>query len=116
MKSRVDKFAAKMRKNKTWPEKKLWAKIKNDQLGVRFYAQKVILGHYIADFYCPKANLVIETDGKQHLKKAAQEHDRERDAAMAKIGIKTVRFTAQEVANNLPAVVVMIQKSVQERI
>ena len=116
MKSRVDRFAAKMRRHKTWPEKKLWSRIRDNQLGVRFYAQKVILGRYIADFYCPKVNLVIETDGKQHLKKAAQEHDRERDAAMAKIGIKTVRFTAQEVANNITAVVAIIRGIVQERI
>ena len=113
MKSRIVSFAARMRRNKSWPEKKLWSKIRDNQLGVRFHAQKVILG-YIADFWCP--GLVIEIDGKQHLKKTAQEYDKERDAAMAKIGIKTVRFTAQEVSNNLPAVVALIRQEVQSRI
>lgn len=116
MKSRIDRFASRMRRNKSWPEKKLWAKIKNKQLGVQFYAQKVTLGQYIADFYCPKAKLVIEVDGKQHLKASAQEYDKERDAAMAKIGIKTVRFTAQEIFNNLPAVIILIRAEINNRI
>jgi very-short-patch-repair endonuclease len=114
MKSRIDRFAAKMRRYKSWPEKKLWAKLRDNQLGVRFYAQKVILG-YIADFHCPKARLVVEVDGKQHLKAVAVQYDKKRDAAMAKLGILTVRFTAQEIGNNLPAVVAMIRETLRRR-
>jgi very-short-patch-repair endonuclease len=99
----------------SWPEKKLWAKLRNKQLGVTFYTQKPILG-YIADFWCPKAMLVVETDGKQHLKKKAVEWDKTRDEAMAAKGIKTMRFTASEVFNNLPAVVALIEHEVSKRV
>lgn len=108
-------LASEMRSNMTWPEKKLWSKLRNKQLGVTFFTQKVILG-YIADFWCPKAQLVVETDGKYHLKKKQQAWDNTRDKAMAAQGIKTMRFTAQEVFNNLPAVVAMIQAEVDRRI
>ncbi|MGB9629196.1 MAG: DUF559 domain-containing protein [Thermodesulfobacteriota bacterium] len=33
--------------------------------GAPFYLQKII-GKYIVEFYCPKANLVIELDGRHH--------------------------------------------------
>ena len=47
-------------------EKLLWSKIRGKQFkGVQFYRQKTI-GNFIIDFYCPKANLVIELDGGQH--------------------------------------------------
>lgn len=107
-------LAAEMRCNMSWPEKKLWSKLRGKQLGVTFYTQKPILG-YIADFWCPAAKLVVETDGKQHLKKKAVAWDKTRDEAMAKNGIKTMRFPAQAVFNNLPAVVAMIQNEVDKR-
>jgi very-short-patch-repair endonuclease len=108
------KLAAKMARNKSWPEKKLWAKIKEKQLGVNIKAQSIILG-YIADFYCPSKKLVIEVDGKQHQLPKAVLYDKQRDAAMAKVGIKTIRFTAQEIENNLPAVLVLIEKAIRDR-
>ncbi len=47
-------------------EKLLWSKIRGKQFkGVQFYRQKT-MGNFIVDFYCPKANLVIELDGGQH--------------------------------------------------
>ena len=54
----------------TKEEKHLW----NDFLRtypIRFMRQKII-GRYIADFYCAKANLVIELDGSQHYEKKAK--------------------------------------------
>lgn len=108
-------LAAEMRCNMSWPEKKLWSKLRGKQLGVTFYTQKPILG-YIADFWCPAAKLVVETDGKQHLKKKAVAWDKTRDEAMAKNGIKTMRFPAQAVFNNLPAVVALIQHEVDKRV
>lgn len=104
-----------MARHKSWPEKKLWSKLRNKQVGVNFYSQVPILG-YIADFWCPKAKLVVETDGKQHLRKKAVAYDQDRDAAMAKIGIKTMRFSAKEVSNNLPGVVALIRAEVLIRL
>jgi len=106
------KKAAQMARNKTWPEKKLWAKLKDKQLGVNFYAQKIILG-YIVDFWCPKAGLVVEVDGSQHKKRKS--YDAHRDAVLLEKNILTMRFTAQEVTNNLPAVGALIKRKVRQR-
>ena len=57
-------FAKELRKNMTKEERHLWYDfLRSDS--VKFTRQKV-LGKYIADFYCAKANLVFELDGSQH--------------------------------------------------
>ena len=72
-----------LRNNSTDAEILLWSKIRMRQIrGLLFYRQKP-LGGYIADFYCPKAKLVIEVDGGQHLTPEAIEYDKVRDEYMA---------------------------------
>lgn len=99
-----------MARNPTFPERLLWSKLRC----VRgWYKQKVILG-YIADFWCPKAGLVVEVDGPQHAKQRA--YDVYRDAVLKRRGIETMRFDVVTVENNLPAVVALIEDRVRRRI
>ena len=85
-------------------EKLLWSKIRGKQLnGLQFYRQKII-GDYIADFYCPKARLVIELDGGQHYSAEGKEKDRLRDESMTKAGITVLRFSDREVLQNVESV------------
>jgi len=47
-------------------ERLLWSKLQRKQMkGLQAYRQRII-GNYIVDFYCPKANLIIGVDGAQH--------------------------------------------------
>ncbi|HEY3303744.1 MAG TPA: endonuclease domain-containing protein [Candidatus Binatia bacterium] len=56
-------------------EKLLWSRIRGRQLkGFQVYRQKPV-GSFIVDFYCPKANLVIELDGGQHYSEAIRGED-----------------------------------------
>jgi very-short-patch-repair endonuclease len=57
-------FAREMRKNMTIAEKKLWYKFLQKHQ-YKFYRQRPI-DHFIADFYCSDAMLIIEIDGSQH--------------------------------------------------
>jgi len=85
-------------------EQYLWLKLRQKQLnGLQFYRQKVI-GQYIVDFYCPKANIVIELDGGQHYDEPGLNADRKRDEALSKIGLKVLRFSDREVFENIDAV------------
>ncbi len=60
-------FARTLRSNMTEAEQHLWYRLRNKQIcGVQFYRQKP-LRSFIVDFYSPKAKLVIELDGAQHL-------------------------------------------------
>ena len=57
--------AKELRKNMTKEERHLWYDYLRYK-DIRFVRQKTI-GNYIVDFYCAKANLVIELDGSQHI-------------------------------------------------
>ena len=82
-----------LRKNMTDAENRLWLKLRRKQLkGRPFYRQKII-GKYIVDFYCPKANLVIELDGGQHYSEAGKAKDRTRDGVLIEMGIKVLRVS-----------------------
>jgi very-short-patch-repair endonuclease len=62
----------------TEAERKLWALLRGNQLGVRFRRQ-VPFGSYVVDFYCPAAKLVVELDGSQHYTDNGRQEDEERD-------------------------------------
>ena len=93
-----------LRKNMTDAEKMLWLKLRRKQLkGHPFYRQKII-GKYIVDFYCPKANLMIELDGGQHYSETGKAKDRTRDDALREVGIKVLRFSDRDVFENISGV------------
>ena len=54
-----------LRSNLTEAERCLWIRLRLKHLGYVFYRQKPI-GDYIVDFFCPKAQLIVEVDGGQH--------------------------------------------------
>ena len=85
-------------------EKKLWIRIRKKQLkDLQFYIQKII-GNYIADFYCPKADLVVELDGGQHYCVEGIGNDKTRDSYFTSIGLKVLRFSDRDVLMNIDAV------------
>ena len=97
-------------------EQLLWYRLRRKQVrGVQFYRQKPIL-NYIVDFYCAKANLVIELDGSQHLEAAPQQQDKERDMALVKSGLLVLRFDNRQVLMELEGVMEVIEAVVVERI
>jgi len=95
-------LAKKLRKNMTLPEVLLWNQLKGKKLGYDFHRQKPI-GHYIADFYCPKLKLIIEVDGQVHLEKG--EYDMKRQSKLESIGLHILRFTATDILKNLNDVI-----------
>ncbi len=99
----------KLRSNMPLPEKILWAKLRNQQLGVKFRRQHGI-GRYIVDFYCAECALVIELDGDSHYQEGAQDYDKLRDEFMFAVGLRVLRFTNQQVTINLDGVVQKISE------
>jgi very-short-patch-repair endonuclease len=93
-----------LRKNMTDAENRVWLKLRRKQLkGRPFYRQKII-GKYIVDFYCPKANLVVELDGGQHYSEIGKAKDRVRDDVLTKMGIKVLWFSDRDVFENIGGV------------
>ncbi len=97
--------AIKLRKEPTPAERKLWSRIRNDQLGVTFRRQHAV-GNYIPDFCCPKAKLIIELDGSQHLEQ--EEYDEERTVYLETQGYRVLRFWNHEVLRNIENVIKVI--------
>jgi len=58
--------------------------------------EKILRYEFIVDFYCPKLCLAIEIDGGYHNEKLKT--DELRDKFLNQIGIKTIRFTNDEVS------------------
>lgn len=82
---------------------------------MRITRQKIV-GNFIADFYCAKAKLVIEVDGGQHYEDKAYQYDSEREIEMQKFGIKTARYTNNEIDRYFDAVCMDIDKHIKEEI
>ena len=97
--------AIKLRKESTPAERKLWSRIRNDQLGVTFRRQHAV-GNYIPDFCSPKAKLIIELDGSQHLEQ--EEYDQERTKYFELLGYKVIRFWNNDVINKIEDVILAI--------
>lgn len=105
-----------LRKNMTDAEQVLWQSIRRKQiLGLQFYRQKPLL-NFIVDFYCPKANLVIECDGGQHYTEDGLAADKSRDHALNELGLMVLRFSNHEILNEIDAVVAQIYCVVRQRL
>ena len=104
------------RKNMTDSERLLWSRLRGKQiLGVQFYRQKPI-GDYIVDFYAPRAKLVVEVNGAQHLETKHIQMDKRRDAYLMEQGLCVLRFNNFQVFQELDSVMEVIYKTVMDNL
>ena len=96
--SKIVPFAKELRKNMTKEERHLWYDFLREY-PVKFTRQKV-LGKYIADFYCARANIVIELDGSQHYEDDGLSNDEKRTAYLEQYGIKVIRISNLDILKN----------------
>ena len=94
--------AKELRKNMTAAEQKLWYECLRT-FPLRVLRQRPI-DNFIVDFYCAKLKLVIEVDGDSHFTPEAQIKDKERTDILQGYGLTVIRFTNDDVLNNLEGV------------
>ena len=95
-------------------ERALWERLRRKQVqAVQFYRQKP-LGNYIVDFYAPKAKIVVEVDGSQHMEREQAARDLERDAFLASQGLRVLRFDNLQVLKEIEGVMEVIALAVSE--
>lgn len=98
--------AGELRKEPTPAERKLWSRLRNNQLnGVSFRRQHAV-GNYIPDFCAIKEKLIIELDGSQHLEQ--EEYDEERTKDLELLGYKVMRFWNNQIMNEMDGVILVI--------
>ena len=110
--SKIVPFAKELRKNMTKEERHLWYDFLREY-PVKFTRQKV-LGKYIADFYCAKANIVIELDGSQHYDDKGMEKDTLRTEFLEQYGLKVIRISNLDVNKNFEGVCIFIDNEVKQ--
>lgn len=92
-----------LRKTKmTNAEQLLWNEIRAHRLyGLKFRRQ-IPLGPYIADFLCIEKKLIIELDGKSHEERKS--YDERRTKYLEEHGFQVLRFTNDDVENDVEIV------------
>jgi very-short-patch-repair endonuclease len=96
--------ARSLRLGATGPERILWTKLNRSQLGGFRFRRQHPIGNYVLDFYCPEVRLCIELDGFSHDAAEQMQKDRIRDERLQSSGVEILRFSNQEVRENLVGV------------
>lgn len=94
-------LARNLRKNSTKSEVRLWSELlRGKQTGHTFLRQRPVL-NYIADFLCKDLKLIIELDGFSHEFEQQWKKDKKRQIELEKAGFKILRFSDDDVMNDL---------------
>ncbi|MEH2173445.1 endonuclease domain-containing protein [Nostoc sp.] len=101
-----------LRNNMPSAEKIVWEKLKNRQIyGCKFRRQYSI-DVFVVDFYCPELKLAIEIDGDSHFQEGVQVYDYERQCFLESKGTCFLRFTNQQVYQELEGAIAIIAQTV----
>ena len=101
----------KLRRESPKAEVLLWRHLKGRKIGGYKYRRQYSVGGYVVDFYCAELRLVIEVDGPSHYRtKQALAYDKKRQQFIESFGIRFVRFTNNDIYNNIDGVIKEIGK------
>ena len=104
----LTEYAKELRKNMTPEEKHIWYDfLKKVPMTVK---RQYVVENYILDFFIPQVNVAIEIDGSQHYEPDAKKADQKRDADLALVGVKVIRYTNNDINKNFVGVVQEIMK------
>lgn len=101
------------RDHPTEAERLLWKYLSTNTMGVHFRQQHPVMD-YIPDFACLKLKLLIEVDGGYHFEGEQPERDTERTHNLESEGYTIIRFTNEEVLNNIDNTLERIVQSIEE--
>jgi len=100
-----------MRKNPTETESMIWKNIKTNKIGFHFRQQHII-NNFIVDFVCLEKRFIIEIDGKIH--DYQLESDEERQKILESFDFVILRFTNEEIKNNLENIITKIKSRLSQ--
>lgn len=93
-------------------ERKLWIRLRGNQLNDVNFRRQHAIGNYIADFCSIKEKLIIELDGRQHTEQKA--YDEERTFYLQSLGYRVVRFRNDGVMNDMEGVIAEIHRALED--
>lgn len=90
-----------LRRASTEAEALFWKSVRGKKiLGLKFRRQYGI-ENYILDFYIPSLRIAVEIDGGVHQIESVKEKDLNKDTFLKENGIEVIRFTNDEVLDDL---------------
>jgi very-short-patch-repair endonuclease len=104
--------ARQLRTAMTDAERRLWQSLRLRQFDGYKFRRQHSMGHYVVDFVCVEAKLVVEVDGGQHSER--QGYDATRTEWLRHKGFRVIRFWNHEVMNDIEAVKAVIWKALHE--
>ncbi len=93
-----------LRANDTSAEAKLWAELRNRQLGDLKFVRQAPVGEYFVDFLCRERRVVVEIDGGTHSTDWELVRDAVRSDALSELGYRVFRVSNANVFENLDEV------------
>jgi leucyl-tRNA synthetase len=107
-------FAKRNRKNLTEAEDKMWQLVRNRYIdNYKFRRQHPIAG-FIPDFVCLERKLIIEIDGDYHNEEEQIIFDEARENWLKEFGFDIIRFTNEQVLEDITNVKKAISERLQE--
>jgi len=103
-----------LRNSSPQSEALLWAHLRQRQVDSLRFRRQYSVGAYVLDFYCPEVKLAIEIDGATHDGDEAAEYDANRQAWIEQFGIRFLRFSNQQVRNDINSVLQIIAITARE--
>lgn len=104
--------ARNLRRNATDAERRLWSRLRRNQLKDHHFRRQVPIGPYVADFVCAPKKLIVEVDGGQHVDRQAADDARTR--YLESEGFRVLRFWNNDVLGNTDGVVETILATLAE--
>jgi len=101
-------LAKEFRSNQTEAEDLLWREVRANKIGYKIRRQHIVNG-FIADFINLEKQVIIEIDGSIHFTDEQREKDELRTTILNHFGFTVVRFTNDEVLQNVQNVVLKIK-------
>lgn len=108
----LKKRAAEMRANPTEAENILWNALSEQKLGYKIRRQHIV-SQYILDFAYLDCRLAIELDGEYHNTEDQQYDDAVRTRNLESLGWHVLRFTNEQIFNNIDAVLAKIKSAIE---
>ncbi|MDR4505232.1 MAG: endonuclease domain-containing protein [Candidatus Scalindua sp.] len=112
---KLQPFANALRKHMTKSEACIWkyALKARKMKGYQFRRQRPVL-NYIADFMCKELKLIIELDGITHQWEETSVKDEKKAKDLESAGFLVIRFSDNEVLNNMEGVIWRIEKVIED--
>jgi very-short-patch-repair endonuclease len=103
-------FARENRKQMTLAESVLWDALRRGSLSDHKFLRQHVIGDFIVDFLCRDDGLILEVDGGYHSEPQQIVSDVERDEWLEQQGYTVMRFSNDEVLNNIDNVLMTIER------